>query len=215
MNGYKMIRFAIPVLSMVAMLASPQASMLSFAQAATKQETVQAISNHFSSVPTMVGEFVQFGPTGEQTGGKFYLQRPGKLRFIYEEPSPLMLIANGKTVAINNRKLKTWDFYPLRKTPLKLLLSDHMAIDDASIRSISTETDIIKVVMGNDQIFGKSEITLLFDPESLDLRQWTIKDAQGKETSVMIFNVQKNVKIPQWLFKIDQLAITRKKYQNR
>ena len=189
--------------------------MPSFAQAATQQETVQAISNHFSSVPTMVGEFVQFGPTGEQTGGKFYLQRPGKLRFIYEEPSPLMLIANGKTVAINNRKLKTWDFYPLRKTPLKLLLSDHMAIDDASIRSISTETDITKVVMGNDQIFGKSEITLLFDPESLDLRQWTIKDAQGKETSVMIFNVQKNVAIPQQLFKIDQLAITREKSSNR
>lgn len=200
---------------MATMLASPLVSTHSFAQAATQQETVQAISNHFSSVPTMVGEFVQFGPTGEQTGGKFYLQRPGKLRFIYEEPSPLMLIANGKTVAINNRKLKTWDFYPLRKTPLKLLLSDHMAIDDASIRSISNETDITKVVMGNDQIFGKSEITLLFDPESLDLRQWTIKDAQGKETSVMIFNVQKNVTIPQQLFKIDQLAITRDKSSNR
>ena len=56
--------------------------------------------------------------------------------------------------------------------------------------------------MGNKNIFGDSEITLLFDPETQDLRQWTIKDAQGKETSVMIFNVQKNVQIPEKTFKI-------------
>ena len=66
---------------------------------------------------------------------------------------------------------------------------------------------------GDKKIFGKSEITLLFDPESNDLRQWTIKDAQGKETSVMVFNVQKNVKIPRKLFKVNQLANQRKKQE--
>ncbi len=47
----------------------------------------------------MQGEFVQFGPRGEQTGGKFYIQRPGKLRFNYDNPSPIRVIADGKNVA--------------------------------------------------------------------------------------------------------------------
>ncbi len=200
------IQFALPILLAISILSVPSANAI----AASQQETVEAISQHFSSVPTMTGEFVQFGPNGEQTGGKFHIQRPGKIRFDYEEPSPILVISNGRTVAINNNKLKTWSFYPLSKTPLSLLLSDHMEIDDKSIRSVTTDEDITTVVMGDRNIFGSSEITLLFDPESQDLRQWTIKDAQGKETSVMIFNVEKNVTLPTQLFKFDQLAIQRK-----
>ena len=68
---------------------------------------VANISKHFSGVPSMMGEFIQFGPNGEQTGGKFYLQRPGKIRFDYNKPSPITVKADGRTVAINNKKLKT------------------------------------------------------------------------------------------------------------
>ena len=81
--------------------------------------TAQAIADHFSGVKTMQGEFVQFGPRGEQTGGKFFIQRPGKLRFNYDDPSPMRVIADGNNVAIGNTKLKTWDLYPLSKTPLQ------------------------------------------------------------------------------------------------
>ena len=58
-----------------------------FAQAAGNGATAQKIANHFSSVKTMMGEFVQFGPRGEQTGGKFYIERPGKLRFNWCHPN--------------------------------------------------------------------------------------------------------------------------------
>ena len=64
---------------------------------------------------------MQFGPRGEQTGGKFYIQRPGKIRFNYEAPSGFRVISDGKSVVIDNRKLNTMDLYPLSKTPLKLL----------------------------------------------------------------------------------------------
>ena len=69
--------------------------------------TAQKIADHFASVKTMSGEFVQFGPRGEQTGGKFYISRPGKIRFNYEAPSPMRVIADGKAVVIGNQKLKT------------------------------------------------------------------------------------------------------------
>jgi len=168
-----------------------------------KVAAIQSISDHFSSVPTMTGEFIQFGSNGEQTGGKFYIHRPGRIRFDYEDPSPIMVVSNGRTLAVNNRKLKTWDYYPLSKTPLSLLLSEEIKIRDKSIKLVDPQPDVTKVVMGDRQVFGDSEITMLFDPESKDLRQWTIKDTRGRETSVMIFNVEKNVTIPKKLFHID------------
>ncbi|NKB53110.1 MAG: outer membrane lipoprotein carrier protein LolA [Rhizobiaceae bacterium] len=173
-------------------------------------KTVAKISKHFSSVPTMMGEFVQFGPNGEQTGGRFFIKRPGNVRFDYAKPSPILVKADGKTVGIHNRKLKTWDFFPLSKTPLKLLLANRIDVNDKSIKSVKTERDLTTVILGDKTIFGNSKITLMFDPKSFDLRQWTITDNQGKDTSVMIFNVQRNVKLNQRLFRMDQRAILRK-----
>lgn len=167
---------------------------------------VRLISKHFSGVPSMTGEFIQFGPNGEQTGGKFYLQRPGKIRFDYDKPSPITVKADGKTVSINNKKLNTWDYFPLKKTPLRLLLADRIDVNDKSIQSVKIEDDLTTVVLANKSIFGNSKITLMFDPNTYDLRQWTITDNQGKDTSVMIFNVKKNVRFNKRLFRINQLA---------
>ena len=172
----------------------------------TRKEAISRISDHFIKVPTMAGEFIQFGPKGNQTGGKFFIQRPGKIRFIYQDPTPIKIVSNGRTVAVNNRKLKTWSYYPLRKTPLSLVLGNKTAVDAKNIRRVQISEDLVTIEMGDDKIFGDSIITMMFDPRSLDLRQWVIRDAQGKETTVMIFNVVKNIKIPARYFIVDQQA---------
>ncbi|MFD0916607.1 outer membrane lipoprotein carrier protein LolA [Pseudahrensia aquimaris] len=190
------------------------AGMLALAPAQAKMSgkdaaAVKRISQHFSGVPSMMGEFIQFGPNGEQTGGKFFLKRPGKIRFDYAKPSPILVKADGKTVAIHNRRLKTWDYAPLSKTPLRLLLSDRIDINDEAIKGVKREADLTTVYLANKSVFGNAKITLMFDPKSYELRQWTITDDQGKDTSVMIFNVQNNVKLRDRIFKINQLANTR------
>ena len=97
------------------------------------QTAAQQIADHFSRVRSMTGEFVQFGPRGDQTGGTFYIQRPGKIRFNYSKPSPIRVISDGDSVVINNRKLDTWDIYPLSKTPLKLLLGNKIDLSGGRI----------------------------------------------------------------------------------
>lgn len=205
-----LVAAGIAVIAIVHSASVPAAARISKKDAAT----VQKISRHFSSVPTMMGEFVQFGPNGEQTGGRFFIKRPGKIRFDYTKPSPILVKADGKTVGIHNRKLKTWDFFPLSKTPLKLLLADRIDANDKSIKSVKSDPDLTTVVLGNKSVFGNSRITLMFDPKTFDLRQWTITDDQGKDTSVMIFNVKRNVKLNRRLFHMDQRAILRQQ-QNR
>ena len=176
--------------------------LLAFPGNARSADAAQKLADHFSSVKTMTGEFIQFGPNGEQTGGKFFIDRPGKLRFNYEAPSSVRVIADGKAVVIGNRKLKTWDIYPLDKTPLKLLLSERIDLSGETVRSVKEEPDLTTIVLGNKSIFGDSTISLMFDPKTFELRQWTIRDAQGKDTSVMIFNVQTGVKFAKNVFQV-------------
>ena len=171
-------------------------------QKAFAADSAQQIANHFASVKTMTGEFVQFGPNGEQTGGKFFIDRPGKLRFNYEDPSPVRVISDGKALVVGNRKLRTWDLYPLDKTPLKLLLSDRIDLSKQMVHSVKEDPDLTTIVLGDKSIFGDSTITLMFDPKSFELRQWTIRDAQGKDTSVMIFNEQTGVRFASNVFDV-------------
>ncbi|MCY0092764.1 outer membrane lipoprotein carrier protein LolA [Hoeflea ulvae] len=176
--------------------------LLAFPGSARSSDTAQRLADHFSSVKTMTGEFIQFGPNGEQTGGKFFIDRPGKLRFNYEAPSPIRVIADGKAVVIGNRKLRTWDLYPLDKTPLKLLLSERIDLSADTVQSVTEDPDLTTIILGNKSIFGDSTISLMFDPKTFELRQWTIRDAQGKDTSVMIFNVRTGVKFAKNVFKV-------------
>lgn len=166
-------------------------------------DAAQKIADHFSSIQTMAGEFVQFGPRGEKTGGKFYIQRPGKIRFNYEAPSAYRVVADGNSVVISNTKLRTADLYPLSKTPLKLLLDDRIDLSGKKVVKVTEDPDLTTIVLADKSVFGNSRITMMFDPKSNDLRQWTITDAQGKDTTVMIFNVQSGVKLDPKFFEID------------
>jgi outer membrane lipoprotein-sorting protein len=171
----------------------------------------QEIADHFSAVKTMTGEFVQFGPKGEQTGGKFFIERPGKIRFNYEKPSPVRVVADGDSVVIMNTKLKSYELYPLSKTPLKLLLDERIDLSGKKVKDVKQEADLTTIVLGDKKLFGDSTIKMMFDPKSFELRQWTITDAQGKDTTVMIFNVEKGVKFDDKVFAIDYRAVRESK----
>ena len=175
--------------------------------AANAKDAPQQIADHFTRVKTMMGEFVQFGPSGEQTGGKFFIERPGRVLFLYEEPSNIRVVADGKSVVVNNKKLDTWDVYPLGKTPLKVVLGEKIDLSGKKVKSVSEADDLTTIVLQDKQVFGNSEITMMFDPTSYDLRQWTIKDAKGKDTTVMIFNVKEGVKFGAKTFDIDYRRI--------
>ena len=178
---------------------------------AAASEAPQQIADHFTRVKTMMGEFVQFGPSGEQTGGKFFIERPGRVLFLYEKPSNIRVVADGRSVVVNNKKLDTWDVYPLGKTPLKVVLGEKIDLSGNKVKSVSEADDLTTIVMQDKQVFGNSEITMMFDPKTYDLRQWTIKDAKGKDTTVMIYNVKQGVKFGAKTFDIDYRRIRESK----
>jgi len=186
-------------------LASAVLPLNTFAQAAAAAPPpalAQAIADHFSATKTMQGSFVQFGPRGDQTGGRFFIERPGKMRFNYDDPSPMRVISDGANVVVGNSQLKTWNTYPLSKTPLTLLLASKIDLSADMVRSVQVAPELTTIVLGSRTIFGDSTITMMFDSKTYDLRQWTVTDNQGKDTSVVINNVKTNVAFDESVFKI-------------
>ena len=173
------------------------------AQSGAAVATAQRIAQHFSNVKTMMGSFAQFGPRGEQSEGKFYIERPGKLRFDYEGNACFRVISDGTTVVLENRKLNTADIYSLNQTPLKLLLADRIDLSGGRLQGVQQDDDAVTIRLVDKQIFGNSTITMTFDAKTYDLRQWTVTDAQGKDTTVVIYDVQQGVTFDKSVFYID------------
>lgn len=187
-------------------LAMSGGSLVAPPAAADTGKVAQKVADHFSAVQSMTGSFVQFDAAGRQSEGRFFMERPGKIRFDYTG-TPVRVISDGDQVAVNNRKLNTWDLYPLSKTPLKLLLDKRIDLSEANIQSVNEAADLTTIVMGNKSVFGSSRITMMFDPATNELRQWTIRDAQGKDTTVMIYDTKEGVAVDRKLFAIPYAAI--------
>ncbi|WP_249692049.1 outer-membrane lipoprotein carrier protein LolA [Stappia sp. WLB 29] len=173
------------------------------------------VNSYFNSVKTMHGDFIQFGPNGERAEGKFYLARPGKIRFYYNPPSKVDIVADGKSVSVKDRKLATQDIWPLNETPLRFLLADRINLEaDAEVASVSVEPDLVTVVLADNSTFGTGKLTLIFDAATTELKQWTVTDAQGYDTSVAIYNTSVNGPTDPKLFNIDYNANTMQRRGN-
>ena len=167
-----------------------------------------------SSAATMVGDFVQNNAAdGRQSEGKIYIQKPGKLRFEYAAPAALEVIADGSQVAINDRRLKHQDTYDIGNTPLKFLLQDKIDLKaDTQVLAVQkiSDPDRVMILLDDRATWGgTSRIRLIFDAATYELLQWQVRDPQGYETLVTLYNVDLKQKPDPKLFKISSTASAR------
>ena len=172
---------------------------------AKQRALLDRISNYLSSVQTMVGKFVQVGPDGGRTEGTFYMQKPGRVRFEYNPPSPIDIIADGSSVVVRDRKLATQDLYPLSQTPLRYLLAERInLLRDTDVVSVSADDSFATVVIEQKQLFvGTDRLMIMFDAKDLTLKQWTVTDPQGFDTTVAVYNLDSTKKPDPNLFVIN------------
>jgi outer membrane lipoprotein-sorting protein len=172
---------------------------------ANQKAEAAKVSAYLSSLQTLVGNFVQVGPDGSKTTGDFYIQKPGKVRFEYDPPSPIAIIADGSSVAVRDSKLATQDIYPLSQTPLRYLLSDRIdLLKDTNVVSVSADELYISVTIEEKQaLIGTSRLLLMVGVKDGQLKQWTVTDPQGYDTTVAVYNLDTAKKPDPGLFKID------------
>lgn len=173
--------------------AAPKASAAS-PSAETDPSALLAQANaYFNGITTLTGSFIQIGADGRRIGGKLTLSKPGRLRFDYDQPSPLEVVADGTSVAVRDRKLGTQDLYFISQTPLKFLLREKIDLGrDLTVIDVGSDPGGVRIVMEDRATLGgTSKIQLFFDAEMKTLSQWRITDPQGYQTTVQLSNLQK------------------------
>ncbi|HVU20065.1 MAG TPA: outer membrane lipoprotein carrier protein LolA [Rhizomicrobium sp.] len=149
------------------------------------------VNAYLNSIRTMTGGFTQIDPNGDVDQGTFAIAKPGKMRFEYKPPTPNLIVSDGKTVAVENSRLRTVDRYSLSDTPLEIILGDKIdLLNDHSITGVERQQDALIVHARSRGSNAQGNISLVFAEPNLELRQWTVVDNQGLQTTVALRDVQ-------------------------
>src|SRR5262245_58938783 len=167
-------------------------------------------SDYLNTIKSVQGRFTQIAADGRSVAGTFYLRKPGRIRFEYDRPNPILVVADGTSVAVTNSQLKTTDRYPLINSPLRLLLSESIDLTrDQRIVDVKKETGLFSFTARETAGPARGSITLVFADaggSNLELRQWEVVDAQGMRTLIALNDVRQNANIPANLFVIQELS---------
>jgi outer membrane lipoprotein-sorting protein len=166
---------------------------------------VNKVSTYLTSVQMLTGNFVQIGPDGRRATGHLFIQKPGKVRFEYDPPSPIDIIADGTQVVVRDRQLATQDLYPLSQTPLRFLLADHIdLLQDTNVVGVTADDTFVSVLIEEKQAFvGTNRLMMMFDSRDFKLKQWTVTDVQGFDTTIAVSNLDTSKKPDPNLFRFD------------
>lgn len=180
--------------------AAPQA-VAPFTSPTTVLADLARIDASLNATTTFQGNFTQIAPDGSSSNGQIWLQRPGKVRFEYADPNPLLIVSDGVTMVQNDRQLETFDRVPLAATPLNYFLKENVNLaEDTEIVALQKFDGVWRVTArdGSGELDGA--ITLVFDAETLALREWIISDAFGGNTRVILSGLQYNGRLDPKLF---------------
>jgi outer membrane lipoprotein-sorting protein len=164
---------------------------------------LERISTALNAIHSLEGSFVQIGPEGQVDQGRFYIDKPGRMRFEYAPPNPTLVVSDGRWVAVQNTKLNTTDRYALWTTPLDLILGNDIDLrDNPEIVGVQHGPGELVVYARSHSGRVNGNITLVFSDPDLALKQWTVTDPQGLLTTVSIRDVKTGVPLDAGLFVI-------------
>lgn len=158
---------------------------------AADRADIGRIETYLDGLHTLKARFLQIAPDGATSQGTTWLERPGRMRFQYDPPSPLLLVAGHGLFVFYDRQLKQISNVPLGQTPLGLLLRDQLRLSgDVTVTEVYREPGEVQVNLIRTGSPGDGSLTLVFADRPLALRQWSVFDAQRQETRVSLFDVE-------------------------
>ncbi|MEO0680956.1 MAG: outer membrane lipoprotein carrier protein LolA [Pseudomonadota bacterium] len=188
-------RFAAP-LAALALAAFAAAAPLAPVEAQSGRDLAR-INAYLNALDTAEGDFVQIAPNGETSDGRFFIDRPGKIRFEYTPPNPGLVVSDGTWVAIYDMRDCSKQTTSLSTTPLELLLAERVDLRrDGVVTGIESRPGQMRVTAVNPDNAGQGSITLIFNENPLELRQWIITDAEGQVTTIALSDVRRGVSVP-------------------
>ncbi len=155
---------------------------------AEDRATLAQAQTYLQNLTSAQGEFVETGPNGLQRRGRFYLQRPGKMRFEYTDPAGLLVVSDGSNVKRYDPRLNVFRQVPLGATPLSTFLARNVRLDQGVlIDRVTRMTSGAYAISARDSSKpNDGSVILSFAGDPVRLQEWTITDPQGGRTRTQL-----------------------------
>ena len=153
------------------------------------ENDLKKISDFFDDFNSISAEFIQLGSNGEKKNGIIKIKKPNKIRIEYLQPSNILLISDGKKLAVINKKLENISIYKKDELPLDLFLNTKSLIDKKNIINYSDKENIIEIELSFNNLEEQGSIIFFFEKKPLQLKKWTIKEITGIKTEMYLKNI--------------------------
>jgi outer membrane lipoprotein-sorting protein len=174
------------------------------------------VEQYLNALTTFRARFLQLAQNGASASGVAWIVRPGRMRFDYDPPEPTLLVAANGQVLMYDRELKQPSIAPASSTPLGVLLRDQIRLSgDITVTATERRGGFLHVSMHRTGQAAEGRLTLTFQENPMELRQWTVVDAQGRETRVTLYEVDTTARAnPRW-FEINRPGFLDEESQQR
>lgn len=205
-------------LAMIGLAAALSFAPAAYAQSSTtvlegsaRAEGIAQANSALNSFRRLQGRFVQSSPGGGRASGTIYIERPGKMRFEYDAPSSMLIVADGSVVAMRDAELRTTERTPLRSTPLNVILGDRIDLArDARVLRVSRSGPWLMVTVRDRSGQTDGQIILQFHGANPELRSWDVIDATGARTRVTLSDVTHPASLDRSLFRLGDMLSDRR-----
>lgn len=187
------------------LILAPALAALFALPAQAEKLSLSSISSYINGLKTAEADFRQINADGSTSQGRVMIERPGRMRFEYAPPDRTLVLASAGQVAIFDSKSNTSaEQYPLAKTPLNLILAPKVDLTKAAMVVGHTEVDGLTVVTAQDPQHPElGTLEMAFSANPVTLKQWTVTDQAGGQTTVVLGPLTTGKRYPMETFSIN------------
>ncbi len=185
--------------------------------AAQTAEDIKKVENYLNNIKTMEARFVQTASNGNTTEGRFYIQKPNKIRMIYDAPTSVLIVGDGNFIVYNDTELDQVTHIDYDDIPASLILANDVKIDGKKVKVVDFYKDagITTLTLDYKEKGDIGPITLTFSNEPFELKQWKIVDPQSVEVTVSLYDAVRDQKLDADLFKFKKEKSSPLNYKGR
>ncbi|HXP75660.1 MAG TPA: outer membrane lipoprotein carrier protein LolA [Stellaceae bacterium] len=195
--GALTLAFSLMPLTRLWAAAPPKSAALN----AQQKADVERVQAYLNGIRTLSSRFEQYSGEGGSAQGQLWLARPGRMRFEYDPPVPVLLVANSKNIFYYDKELEQVSELRVEDTPAGFLLRDQITLSgDVTLTRFEHKPGAIRLTMVQTAEPGQGSATLVLDDKPLQLRQWTIVDPQQKEVTVALTDPHYGAPVDEKLF---------------
>jgi len=172
-------------------MGAPLAALPAAAQSGLSAEdraTLATAQTYLQNLTSAQGTFVETGAGGQRREGRFYLQRPGRMRFEYTNPAGLLVVSDGNNVKRYDPRLNVFRQVPLGATPLSTFLARNVRLDqDVRIDRVTRmQSGAFAITARDSNRPNDGSVILAFAGSPMRLQEWTITEASGARTRTQL-----------------------------